>query len=309
MSILKNRDFTPDMYGRLLKALKDSGYAFQTFAEYSAVPLKRVVILRHDVDRKPRNSLTLAVMEKEMGIRGSYHFRAVPSSNAPDIIVKIAGLGHEIAYHYEDLAFAFGNHFRTGGESPEETATRAFDSFRSNISYLRQYYPVNVISMHGSPVKKIDNRFLWKYFDYRECGIICEPYFDVDHSDMLYLTDTGRRWDGDRYNIRDKAFYHGGDELSLSYDAWKVRPVAGSIMNMTKEAKDLQDRFKIHSTEEIISLARSYELHGKILINTHPQRWDESIMPWINEYYMQSIKNQIKRIIIKFRSKSPLSEI
>ena len=63
MSILKNRDFTPAIYLRLLKALKFSGYAFQTFAEYVAAPLQRVVILRHDVDRKPRNSLALAGME------------------------------------------------------------------------------------------------------------------------------------------------------------------------------------------------------------------------------------------------------
>jgi len=31
-----------------------------------------------------------------------------------------------------------------------------------------------------------------------------EPYFDVDFKEVLYLTDTGRRWDGDAFNIRDK---------------------------------------------------------------------------------------------------------
>ncbi len=35
-------------------------------------------------------------------------------------------------------------------------------------------------------------------------GIIGEPYFDVDFSRVFYLTDTGRRWDGDAVSVRDK---------------------------------------------------------------------------------------------------------
>ena len=94
---------------------------------------------------------------------------------------------------------------KAAGSPEEELAARAFESFRENLAYFRTFYPVRVISMHGSPAERIDNRLVWKYFDYHECDIVCEPYFDLDYSDMLYLTDTGRRWDGDRYNIRDKA--------------------------------------------------------------------------------------------------------
>ena len=45
---------------------------------------------------------------------------------------------------------------------------------------------------------------MWKKYDYRELGIIAEPYFDLDFSKVLYLTDTGRRWDGEGVSIRDK---------------------------------------------------------------------------------------------------------
>ena len=58
--------------------------------------------------------------------------------------------------------------------------------------------------MHGSPLSKYDNKLLWKYYNYRDFGIIGEPYFDVDFSKVLYLTDTGRRWNGNRVSIRDK---------------------------------------------------------------------------------------------------------
>ncbi len=36
---------------------------------------------------------------------------------------------------------------------------------------------------------------MWKRYSYRDFGIIAEPYFDVDFGEVLYLTDTGRRWD------------------------------------------------------------------------------------------------------------------
>jgi hypothetical protein len=55
-----------------------------------------------------------------------------------------------------------------------------------------------------SPRSKYNNRDLWKRYDYRDFGIIGEPYFDVDFDKMFYLTDTGRRWDGWRVSVRDK---------------------------------------------------------------------------------------------------------
>ncbi len=49
-----------------------------------------------------------------------------------------------------------------------------------------------------------DNRDLWKRYDYRDFGIIAEPYFDLDFDEVFYLTDTGRRWDGHKVSVRDK---------------------------------------------------------------------------------------------------------
>ena len=58
--------------------------------------------------------------------------------------------------------------------------------------------------MHGRPLSKYDNRLLWETYSYWDLGIIGEPYFDVDFSKVLYLTDTGRRWDGFDFSVRDK---------------------------------------------------------------------------------------------------------
>jgi len=59
--------------------------------------------------------------------------------------------------------------------------------------------------MHGSLLSKWDNWDLREKYDYRDFGIIAGPYFDVDFDEVLYLTDTGRRWDGDKVSVRSKA--------------------------------------------------------------------------------------------------------
>jgi len=148
MNLRGSRDFTPAMYRVLLEALKEAGYRFQSFEEYCLNPARKAVILRHDVDRRPGNAMRFAEIESEMGIRGSYHFRSVSSSNVPRIISRIAGLGHEIAYHYEDMTTAGKMAGKDKDFPAEELAAIAFESFMSNLAYFRKYYPVRVISMH-----------------------------------------------------------------------------------------------------------------------------------------------------------------
>ena len=87
----------------MFKVLPTAGYSFQTFADFIRNPKDRVVVMRHDVDRLPGNALTMAKIEREMGIGASYYFRAVPVSWDEQIILEIAGLGHEIGYHYENI--------------------------------------------------------------------------------------------------------------------------------------------------------------------------------------------------------------
>jgi len=99
-------DFTIDTFHQLLSALKEQQYVFQTFAGFIDDPAPRVVILRHDVDRLPENSVVTAGIEKEMGITGTYYFRAGKQGFDNEAITKIARLCHEIGYHYEDLSLA-----------------------------------------------------------------------------------------------------------------------------------------------------------------------------------------------------------
>ena len=265
------RDFTLQAYKDLLIALQHSAYQFLTFEQYciakqtnSSLP-EKVVILRHDVDLKAANSLATAQLEAELGIVASYYFRVVPQSNQPEIITQIAALGHEIGYHYEDMGIFNGNH------------VQAIAHFEQQLAYFRTYYPVKTICMHGNPTSKWDSKDLWKHADYKDYGIIGEPYYDIDFSQFFYLTDTGRCWDGYNVSVRDK--------VPLHQDNWNSRGL------------------KFHSTYDIIKgienglLAK--EGINQIMITTHPQRWTNSNKEWILEFIIQNLKNTIKYILSK----------
>jgi hypothetical protein len=254
-------DFTLKKYHELLVALQNKDYTTMTFEEYlQETRPKRFVILRHDVDKKPKNSLAAARVEASLGMKSSYYFRAVPKSWDEVIIKEIASLGHEIGYHYESLATCNGN------------ITAALHAFEINLNKLREMAPVATICMHGSPRSKYDNRQLWESKSYHDFGIIGEPYFDIDFSQVFYLTDTGRRWDGFKVSVRDK--------IPVHQERW------------------CSEGLVFHSTDNIISAVNEDRLPYHIMMTTHPQRWNDRIIPWTNELVMQRTKNIMKKLLI-----------
>lgn len=184
------RDFTFKTYNELLKSIKLGNYEFQTLENFLTNPSKRVVILRHDSDIWPRNDLKMAKIEKEHGIKATYYFR-IPHTFNTNIIKQIRDLGHEIGYHYENLADANGNY------------EKAIESFKNNLLSLREIYPVKTVAMHGRPLSKWDSRLLWAKYNFMDFGLIGEPYLSIDYNSIFYLTDTGSRWDGSNVSIRD----------------------------------------------------------------------------------------------------------
>ena len=276
-------DFTLRRYRQLLESLLQQGYHFLTFEQYlqakndlpaegdlqakrssnevifkqSDLPTK-YILLRHDVDLKAANSLATAQIEHELGIQASYYFRVVPQSNQPHIIRAIAELGHEIGYHYEDMSIMQGD------------VDKAHTHFVEQLTYFRQFYPVRTICMHGAPTSQWDGKDLWKHYNYRDLGIIGEPYFDIDFSQLFYLTDTGRCWDGYKVSVRDK--------IPVYQDQWNARGLV------------------YHSTNDIIHAAEQGSLPPRIMITTHPQRWTDRPLAWLKELIVQNAKNIIKRL-------------
>lgn len=262
-------DFTLTEYRSFLAALNRSGYAGFVPAEGSInLQEGRTVLLRHDVDKKPQNSLKMAKVEAEMGFRAIYYFRAVKCSWNESVVKEIAALGHEIGYHYECLTTSNGN------------IDEAWKDFQANLARMRAIAPITSICMHGSPRSQWDSKNIWKKYDYRTTGVTFEPYLDTDFSKVLYLTDTGRQWDGWKVSVRDK--------IEGFQDIWNDRGLA------------------FHSTDEVIGALDSGRLPEFLMITTHPQRWTDSHPGWIREIIVQKFKNIIKGALISFRQNNCL---
>ena len=137
-------------------------------------------------------------------------------------------------------------------------------TFKNNLKALRELAPVSTICMHGSPMSKYDSKDMWKDYNYKDYEIIGEPYFDVDFNDVYYLTDTGRKWDGDKVSVRDRV----SSSFTLSF----------------------------HTTEEIIGAINKEKLPNKVMFTFHPQRWNDNYFMWFKELILQRLKNIIKEL-------------
>jgi len=296
-------DFTLRVLRDLLTALHREGYAFMTVNDFTASnkPVEgKHLILRHDVDKKPVNSLVVAGIESELGIKGTYYFRIVPESLDTDIARAIASMGHEVGYHYEDMDLESRKSKvesrKSGNKGEEDLVKMAFASFRNNLDRMREVVPVNTICMHGSPLSRYDSRLMWKYFDYRETGVSAEPYFDIPLDKMLFLTDTGRRWDGSEVSVRDRVY----NRSESYYAGWVRKPVPGSAMAMTEKGEAFQEQYRFRRTSEISATLMAKRLPEAIILTIHPQRWSNNIMDWTVELLAQNAKNQLKYLISRY---------
>ena len=190
------KDFTFNIYEKLLNSFLQNNYEFQTLETFHNFQISKSqnqqIVMRHDVDRKPQNALQMAKLENKLGIKATYYFRIVRSSFDKKIIRKIVEMGHEIGYHYENMAMVNGSY------------EKAIKDFEKNLRIFRQICPVKTIAMHGRPLSKWDNRELWKKYSYHDFGITCEPYFDFNFNEIFYVTDAGRCWNNMAVNRRDK---------------------------------------------------------------------------------------------------------
>ena len=287
------KDFSLDIYRELLERFQRKGYEIIAYESYvkangqkdertnvkakgegtngEGTKGRKFVILRHDVDARPENSLRTAQIEHAIGAKATYYFRCPERSRIrenhsgimtePEIIRAIVQLGHEIGYHYEDMSLCGGD------------VDKAYEHFKTWLGYFRQYYAVETICMHGAPTSKWDGKDLWKKYDYKSLGIIGEPYLDTDFSDVFYLTDTGRCWDGYKVSVRDKIPEH--------QDRWTAAGLT------------------FHTTTQLLEAIEADRLPSHIMLTTHPQRWTNEKGLWWKERILQSMKNVVKRMIAR----------
>ena len=96
-------DFTLDVYEFLLNSFRESGYDFCTLENYFTNIHEKLVVVMHDVDKRPFKALQMGTLEKQLQIKSSYYFRTVDQVYDESIICIMARFGHEVSYLYENL--------------------------------------------------------------------------------------------------------------------------------------------------------------------------------------------------------------
>jgi hypothetical protein len=250
-----SRDFTLKKYQELCEAITASECASLRVVDYFKNGTDKFIIIRHDVDREAENALKIAQIEHAYGLLSTYYFRKTKEVFIPSIIKKISGLGHEIGYHYEVLD-------KTNGD-----VNKAIKLFEEELDEFRALVKVETICMHGNPLKSWCNKDIWQSYNFHDFRIIGEPYLSIDYTKVLYLSDTGRRWDG-RYNVKDL---------------------------------EINNLYKIRNTNDLINLIKNGKI-GCVFLTTHPNRWNDDFTSWSKELIFQNLKNLGKAGILFYRT-------
>ena len=252
-------DFTLDFYKTLIKTVQNNfNDQIITFSDFLSAPGKpeRFCIIRHDVDRNHSAALRMAIYEAELGVQASYYFRTKNQRFNENVIRRINDLGHEVGFHYESLASARGNY------------QNALADFKNCIRDFQNISKISTISMHGSPLSKYNNLDLWQKFDrmkvFDELGLIGDVVLDIDFSDIAFITDTGRNWQSQKGNLRDK--------------------VKSLIAVELKNSRDLL---------EFIENPK----YGKIVLQIHPERWSDNLLEWTIQLIKDKLANAMKRVL------------
>ncbi|MFZ3170027.1 MAG: hypothetical protein WA130_20630 [Candidatus Methanoperedens sp.] len=251
------KDFTLEKYGLLCETISKSSYTTVTFEQYFSLSQKNLskncLLLRHDVDRNIGNALKMADIEHKFNIVSTYYCRKTERVFRPECFKKIASMGHEIGYHYETLDKAKGNE------------VEAIKIFEQELKTLREYINIKTACMHGNPLTPWLNSNIWKNYNFKEFGILGEPYLSLDYKSVVYLTDTGRTWANENVNVKD------------------------FIRNENFKANNFLSG-NISTTDDVINLIKQERL-PQICLLAHPHSWHDYIIEWIRELISQKIKN------------------
>jgi hypothetical protein len=258
------RDFTLAAYLEIVDYLQSQDYPFFGVEAWIDETPERGVLVRHDVDRKPANALDMAMSEAERGIRATYYFRILDMSFDAAIIRKIHDLGHEIGYHYEDLSLADGDH------------DAAMTMFQSHLARIRDVAPVSTIAMHGRPFSPYNSQALWERETLSDYGLKAEAFQTVNYSGVYYFTDTGRKWDAGRTNLRDRP------KIAL-FPQQAVPDTPALIAWLKENAPD------------------------RVSLSAHPERWDQHFGKWVAQMGKDEMINIAKAILVRVRPPKPLA--
>lgn len=276
--------FTYESYRRLLETIAGNGYAVYGIEDILAartagtLPDGTYVAIRHDVDYFPGRAKAIAEIEAERRISTTYYIRRRFFDTDIDMVRTIAGLGHRVGYHYEEVD--------THQKAPNLQVGRDALGFfiGSLLDIDRLGFHIRSICAHGNPMTDVDNRQVVHLL--RDPEVLDQLAFTYDRDEIrakiierligdasiditgrdfdLYIPDTGRF--NPRFNLKDRI-----DDCAIA-----------GLRNLDDLDRLLKDG-----------------AHRRIYMNMHPDRWSGDPVTWLFDWSLDTVKNLLKAVLGK----------
>lgn len=178
-------------FDKLMDHFKAANYEAYTLKEWNErklvddgadTPKKKILVLRHDIDTDPRTAWMMAQIEKKYGFNGTYYFRLSTANS--HYMQLIAEMGHEVSYHYEEIASYSKKHKLRNRQQVEMHIESIRKMFSDNLKVFRDKYKLEcrTIASHGEWINakylNMTNLELLNDELRKELGIDVEAYDD-----------------------------------------------------------------------------------------------------------------------------------
>jgi len=238
--------FTYRAYENLINLLQHNKYIFCSYHNY--FQHDNCVILRHDVDYSLEKALSMAHIERELGIKSTYFvllstdFYNIASKKCQSIIGKIYELGHEIGLHFDEAKY---------DTLDDEKKFIMQIKNEAEVMGMLLGFKINCVSMHR-PSK------VTLVADYQIQGII-NSYSKVFFNEFKYVSDSRRNWREDiesimssgkykRLHILIHPFWYNNEEKTLEQSI-------SEYVNSANENRYITMEDNIRSLNEIMKIS------------------------------------------------------
>lgn len=276
--------FTFDSYKTLLDHIGQQGYAALGIEQIllarrdGTVPEGKYVAIRHDVDYFPNRALSLAQIEADRKIATTYYIRRRFFDDNIDLVRKIAALGHQIGYHYEEVD--------THQKAPNMQVGRDAVGFfiGSLLDIDRLGFQIRSVCAHGNPLTDVDNRQ------------VVHLLRDKDYLDKLAFT-----YDKDEIRAKVSDRLVGDASIDITGEDFDLYIPDTGRFNPRYNLKDRIDNCAISGLSSLDDFRQilSDPTHRRIYMNMHPDRWSGDLATWLFDFGFDTAKNMVKRFMGK----------
>lgn len=206
----------------LVQTALNAGYTHVTIPEFyelirsgSLSGSQKYFVHRHDIDTDVHTARMMFNAEQKCGIRSSWYFR-LSTLDVP-LMNDIRNSGHEVGYHYEELAQYCKDHKIKSREEATNHFAAITEKFKANFRSVetKTGFKIKTIASHGDFVNR---KIGLSNFAFLTKALMADLGIELECYDDVLLKNYGTILSDDHY----PAFYHPRNPFDCIKEGHKV---------------------------------------------------------------------------------------